>query len=230
MTLGAYIGRAVSRLRQRGAFETFRYSSHVVTKALCGAAIDLAYGSKLSTTRRSTLQAVNDDASAVMHTDYYVLRAIFDRVKVGSTDILVDAGCGDGRVIAFWLSRGLRNQIIGIELDEDTARDTKRRFARYPNVSIIHADAAAVARSYNGTIVYLYNPFIGATLQRFAQSLEDQPATVIYYNYSDLSAFSDWRHEILRGESDECQYRVAILTPRNAGGQRAAVSHTRSNE
>jgi hypothetical protein len=216
MTLGAYIGRAISRLRQRGAFETVRYSSHVMAKALCGAAIDLAYGRKLSTTRKSPLQIVNRDASVVMHTDYYVLRAIFDRVKVGSADIRVDAGCGDGRVIAFWLSRGLRNRIIGIELDEGTARDTKRRFARHPNVSIIHGDAAAVARSCKGTIVYLYNPFSGETLRRFAESLADGPATVIYYNYSDLSAFSNWRHEMLQGESDECQYRVAILTPPSA--------------
>jgi hypothetical protein len=85
-------------------------------------------------------------------------------------DVLVDVGCGKGRVINFWLHRGCRNRIIGIDLREDVARRTAARLSRFPNVSILAGDAIdCVPR--DGTFFYLYNPFGADTLKAFIERL-----------------------------------------------------------
>jgi hypothetical protein len=91
------------------------------------------------------------------HTDYSALPHIFKN-RIKTSDVLVDIGCRKGRVINWWLSQGLRNRMIGIELDEKIANGTRKRLRRYENVSIIHGDASHNIPA-GGTLFYLYNPF-----------------------------------------------------------------------
>jgi hypothetical protein len=42
---------------------------------------------------------------------YYALSLIFKDEPIAPDDVLVDVGCGKGRMINWWLSRRLRNQI-----------------------------------------------------------------------------------------------------------------------
>ena len=41
-----------------------------------------------------------------------------ENVPIRPDDVLVDVGSGKGRVLNFWLQKGLRNRIVGIEIDE----------------------------------------------------------------------------------------------------------------
>ncbi len=72
--------------------------------------------------------------------------------------MLVDIGCGKGRVINFWLHQGLTNRLIGLELDPDVATAAQQRLAPYRNVQIIVGDAIENLPT-DGTLFYLYNPF-----------------------------------------------------------------------
>src|SRR5262249_38218171 len=76
-----------------------------------------------------------EGASMVINTEYGVMPQLFNG-RVGKADVLVDVGCGKGRVINWWLSRGLGKKIIGVELDEHVAEVTKRRLRRYPHIEI----------------------------------------------------------------------------------------------
>jgi len=57
---------------------------------------------------------VEDTAS----TDYAALPFIFTRDTVLETDVLVDIGCGKGRVINWWLESRVRQPDRRLELDE----------------------------------------------------------------------------------------------------------------
>jgi len=152
--------------------------------------LDFRYGGFLGGTSKTPYShlGVEDTAS----TDYAVLPFIFTRDTIQESDVLVDIGCGKGRVINWWLSRGFANQIVGMELDQTIARKTKWRLRRYTNVKIICGDAL-VHLPKNGTIFYLYNPFKEPWVVGLKQRLELLFAkrggiTVFYYNcvYSEV--------------------------------------------
>lgn len=117
--------------------------------------------------------------------------AFKDRVK--ASDVLVDVGCGRGRAISWWLDQGYRNQIIGLELDPDTAERTRRRLRKYKNVTIITGDAAQNIPA-NGTLFFLNNPFGEPIMKAFKDrlteiSIEPKNITMLYYNPKQIHVF-----------------------------------------
>lgn len=163
------------------------------------ACLDLRYGAFLGGIRKTPYAhlGVYDTANS----DYEALPLIFNDV-IQESDVLVDIGCGKGRVINWWLSRGLRNPMIGIELDKLVADDTRRRLRRHGNVQIICGDVLAHLPK-NGTIFYLFNPFD----RKWVVALKDELSrlfvqgnkrSVYYYNCVHLDVFEndpDWTVE-----------------------------------
>ena len=133
------------------------------------------------------------------YTDYGVIKYIFDCVKVNQDDVLVDIGCGKGRVIGWWLKNGYRNnKIVGIELDSDIANDAVKRFKKYSNVSIINGDAVENI-PIDATYFYLFNPFNRDIMIKFKQKLFDtfykkKNIKIIYHNCCYLDLFQNDEH------------------------------------
>lgn len=121
-----------------------------------------------------------------------VLKGIFDQIEIKPNDILVDIGCGDGDVIAYWLSLGLKNTIYGVELHGDTYESTRGKFSGHVNVSIVHSDASKIIPE--GTLYYLFNPFRGDQMQCFSE-LVPKSARIVYYNPTELAMFADRKHK-----------------------------------
>jgi SAM-dependent methyltransferase len=119
--------------------------------------------------------------------DYYQLPKLFHErngVVIRPSDVLVDVGCGKGRVINWWLSRGLRNRLIGIELDERFAAPTAARLRKYPNVSILCGNALDHIPP-EGTLFFLFNPFTAPIVEAFKDRVieicgEDADVTILY--------------------------------------------------
>ncbi len=156
------------------------------------ACIDLKYGGFLGGTVKSPYLHLGIKDTA--NTDYSALPLIFkDRVQ--KSDVLVDIGCGKGRVINWWLHHHFENQIIGIELDRAVARRTQRRLAKYKNVRIIWGDALCHL-PWNATILYLYNPFTAPWVAKLKGQLNVfatmNGITLFYYNCVHVDVF---RHD-----------------------------------
>lgn len=187
------------------------YSFSVIRNAVSNRYIDLRYGGKLATTRKT--EAENTPGiHGIQHTDWKFLHNTFKRVPIKPSDVLVDVGCGDGRVISYWLSLGLKNKLIGIEIDAATAKDTAQRFARFRNVQIISGDAAELAPKTGGTLFYLFNPFLGEPLSRFAAAVEGIGARIVFYSYNDLTPFKDWKIEKFLDPGEDPAFRFAVLS------------------
>jgi SAM-dependent methyltransferase len=117
------------------------------------AVFDLRYGGFVGGYRPNPSPGANGTGA----TDYALMPQIFDG-RIRPDDVLVDVGCGYGRVINWWLDQGYRNQIIGLEMMPDVAEHARRRLRRHANVTIVTGDATA-ALPANGTLFFLFNPF-----------------------------------------------------------------------
>jgi SAM-dependent methyltransferase len=88
-----------------------------------------------------------------------LMPALFDVAEIGPDDVVVDIGCGDGRLVAAAASQfGCRG--IGVEQDAnlvDLARERARSTGVDHLVTIEHADARAVDLS-EGTVALVFLP------------------------------------------------------------------------
>src|SRR5262245_8164312 len=96
--------------------------------------LDFKYGGSCGGVKLSPY--ADRGANLTMSADYYHLDKVFAQsgVVVRGEDVLVDIGCGKGRVINYWLDQGYRNRMIGLELDEQITAVARKRLGRYPNV------------------------------------------------------------------------------------------------
>lgn len=202
--------RLRERAKQEGIFKTIEYMGYAAYDSARSIArdslFDFKYSGGLLDNRRSLYKHLG--ANDVYHSDYDALKLIFDFCcPVHSDDILVDVGCGKGRVINYWLSRGLQNHMIGLELDPAIAAQTAKQFATWPNVRITAGDALANL-PMTGTLFYFYNPFAKEKVMEFEQRLNklppDKRVKVVYYNPKSVDVFSPpaWDIEHLNFEHD----------------------------
>ena len=168
-------------------------------KKLRNIIFDLSVGNKVLVGSIKTSSS-HFGAYDAVNSDYDILSYIFRyKCEINKTDVLVDVGCGKGRVINYWLRRKLKNTIVGIEIDSNVAKSTSNRLRKYTNVKIINGDIIKNT-PLNATIFYLFNPFIRLVLDQFRETLEDlflnSDIKIIYYNPGHLDVFmsnSNWK-------------------------------------
>lgn len=180
------------------------------------AVVDARFGRLLAGER--TTGFADRGAHDTENSDYLALNRLFAG-RIRPDDVLVDVGCGRGRVINWWLRAGLTNRIIGIELDATVAERTRRRLARHRNVEIRTGDVLE-ALPEQGTLFYLFNPFNAEVVAAFAQRLAaagqaGRDIRVLYNNPKHLEPFRTdaWECEIIDlGGSPAAPYgRAAVL-------------------
>lgn len=136
------------------------------------------------------------EAYATRHSDYLILDRVFKKIKIQESDVLVDVGCGKGRVILWWLKQGLKNQIFGVEIKDDIADETKKRFSKFPNVTVVKG--SVIDYFPMGTIYFLCNPFEKPVMEKFKNLfLACDNAVLIYYVPDHIDVFrNDPRFEV----------------------------------
>ena len=64
--------------------------------------------------------------------------AILDRLELRGDELVLDAGCGSGRVTELLLQRLPQGRVIALDADADMVRATRERFASDPRVEVVH--------------------------------------------------------------------------------------------
>ena len=139
------------------------------------------------------------DASVTQSTHYWQLMKLFREVPINESDILVDVGCGKGRVINSWLHLGYGNRIIGVELNHAVAEWTRERLKAYPNVNVITGSILDHTPPH-ASFFFLYNPFGQGVMEKFKGCLRETSRNrpdlrVLYHNCVHRSVFDndpDW--------------------------------------
>lgn len=202
--------RLKCRQQEEGIIKTIKYLFYMccycLREFLLNTFLDLRYsGRSLNGNIKTSYKKMG--ANDIYHTKYSALPLIFRFVPVNKDDVLVDVGCGKGRVIIYWLSRRYRNKIVGLEIDKKIAVRTSKYFTKYKNVTIIPGNAISNLPE-NGTIFYFYNPFSKEIVKQFEVTLaamyQRKPITIIYYNPKSIDVFQNdkWSTKHINFEID----------------------------
>lgn len=140
--------------------------------------------------------------------DYASIDRVLDELGTSEEDVIVDVGCGRGRVVCALARRRVR-EVVGVEGDADIARacaenvDRMRARGRVRagavSVMAALADAADVDPVWRrATALYFFAPFGGATLRRVLAAVRRSasgPVRVVYVNSLDETPFVEtgWR-------------------------------------
>ncbi len=135
-------------------------------------------------------QGINRDGTGYEPTRYSTIQALIDHLQPGRDDVLVEYGCGKGRIVCMFARIELANS-IGIELDERLARIASSNLVRLKgkvsNASILITDAIEF-KPASGTIFFIANSFGSKTmdgvLNQIQKSIAEQPRRIriVYLN------------------------------------------------
>lgn len=171
----------------------------------------------------------HDNILKTVSTNYEELEQIFSkRISVSADDVIVDVGCGKGRVFNYLLYKGCNNRMIGYEININVAMKTRERLERFPNVDIrcgnIFNDFPADA-----TIFYLYHPFKEAMMAEFGKQvlrMKHRNPLIIYNNPVYIDALgSQFDTEVfeLPVPGYGYNFKFAIAMPKQAKQERSVL-------
>ena len=164
------IKRLIESLRQKGLLETLKSAARI----LADYRFDWKYGT--DTMRRVDVDSFDTDSGYRAHaTPYQASKArplmkLFHELRLPKDGILVDLGCGKGRVLFVAAQLGFK-KVVGIEFCAQLCRNARKNaelfLKKYPSSSAIEVIEADVSRyEFNGdeNIFFLYNPFDSVVL------------------------------------------------------------------
>lgn len=194
--------RLLKRIHQEGLYKTLKYiiyvTSYCLRELFCNIIIDLACSRRLLNGNIKTSYK-SLGSNDIYHSKYSALPIIFKFVRINKDDVLVDVGCGKGRVINYWIFKRYKNKIIGLELDKSIAMQTAKQFFRLKNVTIIPGNALLNIPP-DGTVFYFYNPFSREIFIQFEAILSDmfksKSIKIIYYNPKSIDVFNNGKWDI----------------------------------
>jgi cyclopropane fatty-acyl-phospholipid synthase-like methyltransferase len=126
-------------------------------------------------------------------TDWRVIRTLFRVNALSPDDVLLDYGCGKGRVALWVASKFPVRRVIGVDLDPELVAVARANLARWArplrcrDVAFECVDARDFDVPDDVTVVYMFNPFMGEVfaqvVAKIQESLGRRPRSfrVIYF-------------------------------------------------
>jgi predicted RNA methylase len=117
---------------------------------------------------------------------------------VGANDVLVDFGCGDGRVLLEAAERYPFRRVVGVEAVPELAEAARRLLERNEHLlgrcawEIVEADVVDWEIPDDVTVAYLFDPFTGPVLDAVVAGLEEsverapRRVRIVYVTPSEL--------------------------------------------
>ena len=139
---------------------------------------------RLGIKTRGVIQVNHGDAEHYATLSYRSVFAILERMGLKASDVLVDVGCGRGRVVCCAARAGVK-EAIGVELTEVLSRSAEQNAlalrGRLSPIRVVNLPAQEF--DYAGvTAAYLFNPFgpgtLEAVLRRMAESWKGSPREI----------------------------------------------------
>lgn len=145
-------------------------------------------------------------------TPYSVLCRLAESGYIRKEDVLVDFGCGKGRV-SFYLNHTLGCRVIGIDCNAKRLRAAAENLRRYGNGADITFTLAR-AEEYTiteGNCFYFFNPFSGDVFQKVLSNIKAyQDSSLIpvriffYYPTSEYRFYFEREKRLLLTDEIDC--------------------------
>jgi cyclopropane fatty-acyl-phospholipid synthase-like methyltransferase len=140
--------------------------------------------------------------------DYASIGRVLDELGTSEDDVIVDVGCGRGRVVCALAQRRVR-EVVGVEGDPEIARECAENVERMRRRGRVRAGAVGVVAALadsaevddvwrRATALYLFAPFGAATLRRVLAAVRRSaagPVRLVYVNSLDETPMLEtgWR-------------------------------------
>lgn len=147
-------------------------------------------------------------------TPYMVLQNLSNSGYITKKDLIIDYGCGKGRV-SFYLAKSTKAKMIGIEYDErlyNSALDNHKNSIASNRVSFILSCASQYKFPLDATGAYFFNPFsidiLKEVIKRIKESQLENPRTIklfFYYPSKEYLSFLNSSNEFKNLENIDCK-------------------------
>lgn len=121
-------------------------------------------------------QSFFKDELAYEAVPYIIIRKTFQYLRPGRGDVIIDVGCGKGRIICFAAFERRIKRVIGIELYrnlyEMAVDNINNLKVKKTKIDIFHADAIDFVDIDDVTIFIIFNPFWEKTLTKVINNIE----------------------------------------------------------
>lgn len=124
-------------------------------------------------------------------TTYRVLFRLFSAINFQPDDVLVDYGCGRGRVMCIAARMNLA-RVTGVEINPDSAAWAKRNLENLRGRKVrdwsVYAGSAEDFDCGGGSVFYFYNPFGGELFSSVVAKIKSsvaksgKPSRIVYIN------------------------------------------------
>ncbi|MBQ5771206.1 MAG: class I SAM-dependent methyltransferase [Clostridia bacterium] len=128
-------------------------------------------------------------------TPYSVLERLSESGLIGSNDVMVDYGCGKGRV-GFYMTHAVGCESIGVEYDEKLIAEAEQNLSEYAGKREKVHFVSENAENYvvgNASCFYFFNPFsvkiLKSVLGRIYDSYYGQPRAMRLFFYYALDSY-----------------------------------------
>lgn len=167
-------------------------------------------------TRGRLRHDLDPDSHSYIGCAYTVIQRILDRLEMTEKDILVDIGCGKGRVVCCAAQHHIR-KVVGVEIHPKLCaiarNNAKRLRGAKASVEIVEAPAQDREVDYSeGTLFFIFQPFGPKTMamvqEQIRNTLSDNPREIKLVYVNDRSQLhvlqgSGWLELIERWVPDQ---------------------------
>lgn len=116
------------------------------------------------------------DESNYSAAPYIVTRKVLLNLSPSKDDVLMDYGCGKGRIVCFAAAQTSVNRVVGVELYKHLYDAALANINNLNNkkaeIDVFHADAVNFTAIDNVTIFIIFNPFREKTLEKVLKNIE----------------------------------------------------------
>lgn len=132
---------------------------------------------------------LNPELSQMYYASSPTLKKVLKRLKIRTSDKIIDMGCGKGRAL-YYMSKFPFQYIAGVEISPELADICEKNFCKLhiQNYKIYNLDASVFQEYDKFNFIYFYNPFNGEIFEKCMINIEEsllripRRITVIYHN------------------------------------------------
>jgi len=128
---------------------------------------NLYWERRLGISTRGVVPVANPDSVHYATMNYSTVWSVLDHLALGPSDVVVDIGCGKGRVLCC-AARYSVKRVLGVDLSEpfcEVARENGRRLRGRRAPIAVEAMMAGDFDYSEATVLFLFDPFGAATLE-----------------------------------------------------------------
>lgn len=142
---------------------------------------------------------------------YFTIRRVLGFLSLQNEDVLIDIGCGKGRVLCL-AARFPLQKVIGVDLSKEfceMARVNGERMRGRRSPIVVHNSKAEDFNYSEGTVFILFNPFgpltLNIVLAKIRRDVHSHPVRIAYANpaHDDVFAAHSWLQPYERWEREK---------------------------